>query len=278
LPSFNEADVSDKPAMLQLPMLTPAQIRGIKHDYQNRVRADRDLDDAVGAMIDEAKASGVYDNTIFIFTSDNGFHMGEARKNEGKNTASDTDTHVPFIVVGKGIPKGASFNEPVANVDIAATITEMAGTEPDQPTDGASMVPMIYGRHPKWRIGSLLERGNSQTYSVTGEGMTEPADNPGEVGEISTVRYEGIRTDRFTYIMYKNGDREFYDNQKDPYQLNNLLGGELNDYYSKVQAKLVWAIHKMEVCKGDDCQVGTKKYRGTAKVSNGSVQALNLVQ
>jgi N-acetylglucosamine-6-sulfatase len=278
LPSFNEADISDKPKLLQLPPLTPSQIRQIKYNYTQRVRSLQDFGDAVKAFIDEAKADGTYDNTIFIVTSDNGYHMGEHRADSGKNMAYDTDVHEPFYVVGHGIPKGASFDEPVSNVDIAPTIAEMVGATPDYPTDGRSMVPLVEGQHPEWRLGSLLERGNSQTYSVTGEHMTEPADNPAEIGKISTVRYEGIRTDRFTYVMYQNGAREFYDNKLDPYQLNNLLSGKLNDYYSRMQTELVGAIDDMKNCKGEACQVDERKYAGTAKVSDGGVQSLNLVQ
>jgi N-acetylglucosamine-6-sulfatase len=77
-PSFNEADVSDKPSGIRnLPALTAGQIAAIREAYQQALEADLGVDDMVAAVVDRLKASGELENTLIIFTSDNGFFYGE---------------------------------------------------------------------------------------------------------------------------------------------------------------------------------------------------------
>lgn len=254
-PAYNEADISDKPPLMQLPTLTEDQQRQIESIHTQRTRSLQDFGDALEGMIDALKESGQYDNTYFIVTSDNGYHLGEHRLPSGKNTAYDTDVNVPFIVIGPGIKSGTTFDESVGNMDIAATIADMTGAKPDYATDGRSMLPLLKGKDVDWSNYRLIERGDSQGYSALYDSMAEPADNPAEIGITSTEPYEGVRTKRFTYVEYENGQKEFYDNKKDPNQLNNLFASKLTPFYDRVLSNLVAALVKLENCEGKDCQV-----------------------
>ncbi len=82
----------------------------------------------------------VDDNTYVVFTSDNGFHLGQNGLARGKGTAYDTDVHVPLYVVGPGVVKGAR-HELTSNIDLAPTFEEMAGLMPQPYRFGASLVP-----------------------------------------------------------------------------------------------------------------------------------------
>src|SRR5581483_2552461 len=122
-PSFNEADVSDKPmGVRNLPLLTPAQIAGLREAYQQALEADLGVDDMVAAVVARLKAAGELDNTLIVFTSDNGFMYGEHRIPKGKVVLYEPSIRVPLVVRGPGVPKGVHLEQMAANVDLAPTI------------------------------------------------------------------------------------------------------------------------------------------------------------
>jgi N-acetylglucosamine-6-sulfatase len=84
------------------PPLTSAAQNNITTAYRERVEADLSVDDMIGHLEHELQATGLARNTYFVFSSDNGYHMGEYRLDPGKQTAFDTDIHVPLIVSGPG--------------------------------------------------------------------------------------------------------------------------------------------------------------------------------
>ena len=86
------------------PPLAPAEQKKISSIYRKRVEADLSVDDMIGHLEAQLRAKGLAKNTYFIFSSDNGYHMGEYRLLPGKQTAFDTDIHVPLIVTGPGVP------------------------------------------------------------------------------------------------------------------------------------------------------------------------------
>ena len=108
-PSFNEADVSDKPAGIRnRPALTAATIGKIRENYQQRLESLLAVDDAVAQIVNELTAIGELDNTYILFTSDNGFFHGEHRVPSGKVLLYEPSIRVPLIVRGPGIPAGAA--------------------------------------------------------------------------------------------------------------------------------------------------------------------------
>ena len=92
--------------------------------------------------MDELRATGKLDNTLIIYTSDNGFEYGDHRL-VGKNSFYEASIKVPLIVKGPGIPQDETRSQLVNNLDVVATIEEVAGLSPGIAPDGHSLTPAL---------------------------------------------------------------------------------------------------------------------------------------
>ncbi|NML18745.1 sulfatase family protein [Azohydromonas caseinilytica] len=204
-PSFNEADVSDKPAWLRaLPRLDAAAIRQVEETYRKRRQCAAALDDMVEGLVSTLAETGQLDDTYVLFSSDNGFFHGEHRIPEDKRRAYEEAIRVPLVIRGPGIPAGRTVYRLTGNVDFAPTFAELAGITPPAFVDGRSLVPLFSGMPPwRWRRAYLLES------------------QPAEATDAERA-YAGLRTNsRQTFVLYDNGDAEYYDMRTDPWQLQN---------------------------------------------------------
>ena len=195
--------------------LTAKQQKGITADYDKRIEADLAVDDLIGHLEAELKAKGVADNTYFVFSSDNGYHMGEYRLLPGKQTAFDTDIHVPLIVTGPGVPAGATSSQLVSNIDLAPTFESLAGATVGSNVDGVSLSDLWHGQQPAdWQQAVLIEHhGPDDTKGDPDAQSAKHADPPS---------YEAVRTATALYVRYADGDQEYYDTAHDPNELDNL--------------------------------------------------------
>ena len=97
MPSFNEADVSDKPPWIQsLRRLTTDDIANIDQRHENRVESLQAVDDLVAGVVSKLREQGVLSNTYIVFTSDNGLHHGEHRIRQGKGRPYEEAARVPL--------------------------------------------------------------------------------------------------------------------------------------------------------------------------------------
>jgi N-acetylglucosamine-6-sulfatase len=186
----------------------------------------------IGAIQMELVASGHDKDTYIFFASDNGYHMGERSQLPGKMTAFDTDIHVPLVVTGPGVPPGTSTEAMTENVDLADTFAQMGGTTMST-GDGHSLLGLIHGDIPDdWRNAILVEHHGPRPDRNDPDEQDRASGNP--------PSYEAIRTPRFLYVEYRDGEREFYDLQSDPFELNNLAGtlsaAELTTLHAELQA------------------------------------------
>ena len=222
--AFNEADVSDKPLWVQNhPLLDAAQIAHIDDLYRRRRQSLLSVDEMVQNMVDALQATGQLDNTYILFTSDNGYHLGQHRLDSGKNTAFEEDILVPLVVRGPGVPAGRDENRLSANVDYAPTFAEIAGTSTPAFVDGRSLLPLLKGQTPSsWRQALLLEHRAADDPELTAtDTPREPAD-PFALGPRGAGPFAGLRlADDTTYVEYAVGEFELYDNAGDPAQLRN---------------------------------------------------------
>lgn len=141
-PSFDEADVRDKPSFIRAaPRLTAQQVNRIATSYRSRQEALLAVDEAVEAIVATLKESGELDDTLILFTSDNGFFAGQHRVPSGKYLVYEPSSRVPLLLRGPGVPRGVSSGELVENVDLAATIVDAAGATPRRRLDGRSLLP-----------------------------------------------------------------------------------------------------------------------------------------
>jgi arylsulfatase A-like enzyme len=260
--SFNEADVSDKPGSGQRALLGAQQLENLDRQYRLRVLSMQAVDEMIADLIGTLEQTGQLARTYIIFTSDNGFHLGQHRLPGGKTTAYEEDIHVPLLVRGPGVPKGRSMSALVANVDLAPTIAELAGVKPPPFVDGRSIVPLLHGKTQNdWRTAVLIESypGNGPDVrgargARAGRGARAAARRAGRaaVAADSTpaARYIALRTDRYTFVLHANGAQELYDLRADPDQLSNLAG---RTNQATLQALSSWA-RAMHQCQGAQCR------------------------
>jgi N-acetylglucosamine-6-sulfatase len=105
---------------------------------------------------------GQLNNTYIVFTSDNGFHLGQHRLNHGKETGFEEDIHTPLLIRGPGLPAGRVVDSLTVNIDFAPTFAELAGATTPGFVDGRSLVPLLDGTLPTtWRNSFLLGHSRS---------------------------------------------------------------------------------------------------------------------
>ena len=171
---------------------TPEDTKQQNADYYSCVTG---LDHHVGRIFAELKASGQWDNTIIIFSGDNGLSLGEHGLFGKQNLYEFGGMHVPLVIAGPGIPKGKS-EALVYLMDLFPTFAEFAGAEIPAGVEGKSIVPILSGKATKVRDVLYTGYRNCQ---------------------------RAIRDDRWKLIRYPLVDRtQFFDLSNDPHELTNL--------------------------------------------------------
>ena len=221
--------------------LTLAQQQMINQKFRLRARSVVAVDEMIGRLTEELKAKGLAGNTDIVFSSDNGFHMGEYRLLPGKQTAFDTDIHVPLIISGPDTRPNSTITELASNIDLNPTFLQLgkALVDPHQ-TDGLSLVPLLAGQHPaSWPTAVLVEHHGPNDSPSDPDRQTKAAADP--------PSYEAIRTATFTYVTYRGSkDREYYDLRHDPAELHNLAGHVSHVTLARLQLEVTALSH----CKG----------------------------
>jgi N-acetylglucosamine-6-sulfatase len=256
---FDEGNVRDKPRFIRsAPHLSLTDAHTYRVYYQKALDSLRAIDDGVKQVIDTLGGLGRLRNTYVVFTSDNGFFFGEHRLVGGKFLAYEPSTHLPFLIRGPGIKPGTSTGELASNIDIAPTILELAGATADKSIDGRSFVP--YLRDPALRtrrpilFESFVETSDVQANSTGRAGRRAP-DNTASASILTPPKdYEGIRLGPFKYIAWPSGEKELYDINKDPDELNNLVR---DHNFFPIRNFLHNQLLQLEDCVGKQCQRAT---------------------
>ncbi|MCD6339141.1 MAG: sulfatase [Verrucomicrobia bacterium] len=177
--------------------------------YRHYCETVHTLDESIGRVVRALEDAGLMQNTVLIYTSDNGFALGEHGFYD-KRDAFEASIRVPLLVCAPGrVAPGSRLAAMVQNIDLAPTLLDAAGARPPKdapPMDGRSFWPLLLGRKVPWRDHILYEYYWEWNFPAT---PTQFA----------------IRTDRYKYIFYhgvwdRNG---FYDLQTDPYERHNLI-------------------------------------------------------
>ena len=261
---FAEGNVTDKPSFIRgSEYLTLGEIHTYRTYWNKQLESLRDIDDGVKLILDTLGLMQRLRNTYVIFTSDNGFFFGEHRLTGGKFLAYEPSTHLPFLIRGPRIRPGSESGELVANIDVAPTILELAGVEADKSMDGRSMVPFL--RDPELRtLRPLLFESFVETSDVNENGaIAEPrpparpqAGASASSGATASILappkdYGGIRLGPYKYIAWPNGEKELYDLEKDPNELNNIV--RIPNYFP-IRNYLHRELRDLEDCVGGGCR------------------------
>lgn len=196
-PSFNVPKVGI-PTMRQNP-LPQGDINGIDTHYRRRLETLLAVDEGVGDLMAALDSTGVLDNTLVIYTSDNGYLLGEHAEQQ-KNLPYEEANRVPMIIRGPGVKHGTT-KKIVANIDLAPTIADYAGVTPPSFVDGRSLRPLLETQldGSEWRKRILVEHRRE-----------------------TTIYQAGIRTNSQFYSEWSpGGERELYDMTEDTFQVTN---------------------------------------------------------
>jgi len=211
-PDVNEADVSDKPAWIQA--LTPTAVTTINNQRRREWAAGVSVDDALAALDAQLQASGVADNTVVVFMTDNGYSFAQHRY-YGKMCEYAVCSRTPLLVRYPGVPSH-TVSQLVSNVDIASTLADIGGATPGISQDGQSPLPLILGTPvTSWRDAVLQHWTGGDNVGGTGHGTAIPA--------FWAVR-SAMNGHNFAYVEVSTGEKELYDETADPYDLNNVAG------------------------------------------------------
>jgi arylsulfatase A-like enzyme len=246
-PNFNEEDMSDKTALLTFfpEQFGPEVTASLENHYRGRVGSLWAVDEMVAGLVRELKRAGVYEDTVIIFTSDNGWILGEHRlydwvTQDGnasgvKYVPFEGSARVPLVIAGPGFPENEKVEGVSVNADLAPTILRLTGAKGTLPRDGVSLVRAA--KHPD---------------SLDGRGvLIETAPNPRGV-----PTYKSIRTERYRLDVQQDGQVALYDLKTDPWELDSKHD---DAPYDQIQAILTEALNTLATCSGSSCHVDVGK-------------------
>jgi N-acetylglucosamine-6-sulfatase len=234
-PSINERHVADKPSKISsLPRIRPQMMACLTELNQQRLESLQSVDQGVAEIVNAVTAAGEIDNTVFVFTSDNGYMVGQHRVLQGKVLPYEPSIRVPLIVRGPGFPAGVTRSQLTATIDLAPTFADLADAAPKRTIDGVSLLPIASDPTSFADRDIVLEAGPSTV------------DGP--------MTFTGLRTERYKYVEYATGDRELYDLQNDPFELINLAG---DPSVADVEQTLADELAEIHACSGRACDAET---------------------
>ena len=237
-----EDDVSDKPRSVQMPPLNDAEVEAEARVTRQRAESLFVLDLEVARLVDTLRVTGELDDTVLVFTSDNGYFLGEHRKRLGKTLPYEPALRVPLLVAGPGVPSGRRF-DPVITPDLTATIVDLAGARAPHPADGRSLRWNIRNGDRGWTAPVVTEAIADRASA----GGTPAAVARGFVDARTTI---GLRTARYKLVRWASGAVELYDLERDPNELTNLVR---DPAYAAVRDRLTRLWWRYRDCAGAAC-------------------------
>jgi N-acetylglucosamine-6-sulfatase len=230
-PSFADTQLADQPLARRLVAKYEGKPHGLevpelRDGYRSRLESLLSVDDLVGRVLAELRRSGELDRTLVIFTSDQGFVLGEHGL-VGKQLPYEESVRIPLVVRGPGIDAGREVEVPVANIDLAPTIVDAANASAGLEPDGISLLPALRGAR------------DLQPRSILLEGFEE-------------LPFAAVRTpSRQAYIETGRGEVELYDLEADPYQRRNLAA---MPRYAALRDRLAAKLDELRDCAGAVCR------------------------
>jgi N-acetylglucosamine-6-sulfatase len=235
-PNFNYVAANQPAYLKSQPMWNAAT-----EDGHRRMEWDAaaSVDDVIKNLDDTLKSAGVYDNTIVIFMTDNGYAFGNHRW-ERKRCEFNECGQTPMLVRYPGLAARHDTSHLVSNVDMASTISELGGATPAIPQDGMSFAKLILGQEvPGWRDSLLLHWPGGDMNGAAGK----PDSMPQFWGVLSTTADGGY----WKYVEIDTGEKELYNEVTDPYEMTNLAN---NPAYAAVQADMLAKLSPLKAKAG----------------------------
>ncbi len=218
-PTKVEIEIDGRKKVLEGEELNAWKYQRYMQDYLACVQS---VDTNVGRLLDWLDANGLADNTLVIYTSDQGFYLGDKGMYD-KRFMYEQSLRTPFVARWPGVIRPGSVETAMTlNIDIAPTFLEIAGISVPSDIQGRSFLPLLQGQAPAdWRT------------SIYYRYYHDP-------GHHNTARHYGVRTKTHKLIYFWKKDQwELYDLVNDPDELNNLYGRpEYNELTEQLKAEL----------------------------------------
>ncbi|PVH77424.1 alkaline phosphatase-like protein, partial [Cadophora sp. DSE1049] len=212
----------------RMPKLNQTSIDYNDQFFRLRLQSLQAVDEMVERVVLELESLGIADNTYIIYTTDNGYHIGQHRLQPGNMCGFETDINVPLLIRGPGVPKSKVTDAVTSHTDLAPTILLMAGITKRPDFDGLS-VPLSRNEIEQGARASAEHVGIEYWGILADESWLSDRD----LGNVSFGNtYKGIRIQSKAYNLYYavhcTNEHELYDMTVDPYQINNLLPSSSN--------------------------------------------------
>ena len=185
-----------------LPPISRVEWRRVREIARQRAESLSVVDEAIGRILGSLAATGELDDTVVVFTSDNGYFLGEFRVRQGKTYPYGPSGRVPLLIRGPGVPAGVTRSDPYLSIDHAPTLAQAAGVTMPYEPDGRSL----------WDVARTGDQG------WTSAVLTEAA--PRRPGEPNAVL--GVRTGDFFYAAWRGGAEELFDLRSDRAERHNV--------------------------------------------------------
>ncbi|CAN5678815.1 sulfatase [soil metagenome] len=226
-PNYNERDVSDKPRYIRRQrLLSRQQKTKIDTHFRSTLESLSAVDDMVQRLRNRLHASGELADTLFVFTSDNGYFFGNHRSFCCKDEIYEEAARVPLLVRGPGFPRGVVRNQLVSTVDLAPTILQLGDATPGRVVDGRSLLV------PARRAGA----GAGRDLLV----------------ETFNHRFFAVRSGRWKYARNQStGEEQLFNIATDPRELESL---HADRRYRDVKLRLRQKLAQLKVCAGASCR------------------------
>ncbi|KAH7015555.1 alkaline-phosphatase-like protein [Ilyonectria destructans] len=260
--NFNPDSPSGVSWIRKLPQLNESSVSYIDDYYRARLQALQAVDEIIEQVVTQLDEAGLLDDTYIIYSSDNGFHLGQHRLPPGKECGFDEDIRVPLFVRGPGVAVGSVEDTVTTHIDLAPTILKLAGVELRPDFDGTPI--------PVQKDEASIIRHEHVAVEYWGmalaEGETGGFDGKGQY-VVRNNTYKGVRIVHQNYDLYYsawcNNEHELYDIKKDPGQLNNLVRGAeafgpenltlLGTSITRVVDRLDSLMLVLKSCRGKTC-------------------------
>jgi arylsulfatase A-like enzyme len=251
-PSFNEKDVSDKPSVARHYGPIDSEFREtIANDHRTRLAALLAVDEGVQQIVRELEQAGELEETVIVFTSDNGYLHGEHRMPSEKVVPYEESIRVPLLIRGPGFPAGARRDQLIGNIDLAPTIVALAGAAPGRVMDGESLLPFARSRGHRRARSLVLEADFDQVPPTFAPFVPE-------YHQGVNVFYDGIRTNRYKYVHWFRdvdaapaNEEELYDLDADPFELDSL---HESPRHAGLMRALKRELARFKSCAGPECR------------------------
>ena len=246
--------------LLELPRQNETNVQYNDDFHRNRLRSLQAVDELVDGLVTRLEAHGALENTYIVYSSDNGFHIGQHRLQPGKSCGYEEDIHVPMIMRGPGVSQGYSTDTVTTHTDLAPMFLELLGLAPRSDLDGRAFPVTQEEIEAEAAAARTVREHVAVEYwgFAGGEGIHDRTLHENNTYKAIRLVGEGFNV---YYSIWCNNEHELYDMARDPGQMANLLAdssdasSSISGFpVSKVVSRLDALLLVLKSCGGETCR------------------------